>query len=88
MESISHHITPLVINSLRDRHTHKYTHTHTHTRTDNPHRINFKKPGTCRPQSGVHLVKKEDMDKSEKLCKQLRDQIVRERVETTAQGLV
>ena len=37
MRSISHHITPLVINSLGCGHT--------HTHTDDPHRINFKKPG-------------------------------------------
>jgi len=29
--SISHHITPLVINSLRGGHTNTHTHTHTHT---------------------------------------------------------
>ena len=35
MGSISHHITPLVINSLGSRHTRKQTHTHTyrHLRT-------------------------------------------------------
>ena len=51
MGFISHHITPLVINSLGRR----YTHTHTHTRmhTDNPHRIYFKKQGTRRPQAGM-----------------------------------
>ena len=31
---------PVVINSLRCEHTHT-----THTHTDDPHRINFKKPG-------------------------------------------
>ena len=36
MGSISCHITPLVINSLR---------VDTHTHTDDTHRINFKKPG-------------------------------------------
>ena len=47
MESISCHITPLVINSLGGGHTHTHTHTHahTHTHTDDLHRINFKKPG-------------------------------------------
>ena len=40
--SISHHIMPLVINSLRGRHTHR-----------RPHRTNFKKPGACRPQVSV-----------------------------------
>ena len=33
MGSISH-ITPLVINSLRGRHTHTHTQTHTHTHTN------------------------------------------------------
>ena len=41
MGSISHHITPLVINSLWGRQTDRHTHTHTYTR---PHRINSKKP--------------------------------------------
>ena len=40
--SISHHITPLVINSLRGGHTN----THTQTFAD---RSNSKKPGVCRP---------------------------------------
>ena len=49
MRSISGHITPLVVNSLRRRHTHTctythihtHTHTHTHTRmqTDDPHTL-------------------------------------------------
>ena len=30
MRSISHHITPLVINNLGHGHTHTQTHTHTH----------------------------------------------------------
>ena len=33
MRSISCHITPLVINSLRGGHTHKHMHTHIQTRT-------------------------------------------------------
>ena len=47
MGSISCHITPLVTNSLWGRDTHTYTqaNTHIHTHADNPHRINFKKPG-------------------------------------------
>ena len=45
MGSISHHIKPLVINSLRGGHTHTQTHTHTHTFAD---RSNSKKPGTRR----------------------------------------
>ena len=40
VEFISCHITPLVINSLRGRHT------HTNTRTDFPDKSNFKKPST------------------------------------------
>ena len=47
MGSISRHIMPLVINSLRGGHTHTHTHKHTHTHTDDPHKINFKKPGAC-----------------------------------------
>ena len=31
--SISHHITPIVINSLGGGHTNTHTHTHTHTHT-------------------------------------------------------
>ena len=60
MRFMSCHIMPLVINSLGCIHTHTHTHTHVHTyththarahihthtttHTDNPHRINFKKP--------------------------------------------
>ena len=44
MRSISHHITPLVINGLRW--THKQTHMHTY---EHPHRNNFKKPGLMLP---------------------------------------
>ena len=62
MGSISRHITPLVINSLGGGHTRKHTHTHIHTHTDDPHRINFKKPGVRRPQAGARLVlKKQSM---------------------------
>ena len=56
MESISRHITPIVINSLGGGHTHTHANTHTHTHTDNPHRINFKKPGARRPAAGARLV--------------------------------
>ena len=59
MGFISRHITPLVINSLVGRHTHANTHTH----TDDPHRINFKKPGVCQPVAGVPDLK------AVKLCK-------------------
>ena len=34
MGSISHHITPLVINSLGDEHTHTHTHAYRHSRTE------------------------------------------------------
>ena len=53
MESISHHIMPLVIDSLEGGHTHK--HTRTLTFTD---RSNSKKPGAHRPVAGAHLVLK------------------------------
>ena len=61
MESISGHITPLVINSLGGEHAHTHTHTDTHTHTHTythrrPHRNNFKKPGVLRPVAGAHLV--------------------------------
>ena len=32
------------------------THTHTNTHTNDPHRINFKKPGVRRPAAGARLV--------------------------------
>ena len=50
MGSISHHITPLVINSLGGRHTHTHTHTHILKFTD---RSNSKKPGAHRPVAGA-----------------------------------
>ena len=58
MGSISHHVMPLVINTLRGRHTHTdaHAHTHTHTHTNihihtctHPHRNNFRKPGARGP---------------------------------------
>ena len=60
--SISCNIIPLVINNLRDGHTHKCTHTHTdaHTQTytqththKHTHTNNFKKPGG--PATGQHV---------------------------------
>ena len=54
MGLILHHITPLVVNSLKGGHTHTYTHTH----TVNLHRINFKKPGARQPVAGMCLVYK------------------------------
>ena len=42
MGLISHHIMPLVNNSLRSR----QTHTHTRMHTDFAHKSNYKKPGT------------------------------------------
>ena len=48
MGSISHHIMPLVINSLRVVHAQLRTHTHTpHTFTDIYRQNNFKIPGAC-----------------------------------------
>ena len=54
---------PLVINSLgvdtythTHTHTHKHTHANKHTDTDDPHRINFKKPGAHRPVASTCLV--------------------------------
>ena len=54
-QSYEIYITPLVINNLGRGHTHTGTHTHTqmNTHTDDPHRINFKKPGARRLQAGV-----------------------------------
>ena len=54
MESISHHITPLVIDSLGGGHTHANTH------TDDPHMFNFKKPGARRPARTPGLKMKQD----------------------------
>ena len=47
MGSVSYHITPLVINSLRDGHTQTNTHIDIHGQS------NFKKPGARRP-AGWH----------------------------------
>ena len=56
MGSISHHITPLVINSLRaDTHANTHTHTHTHIQTFMD-RSNSKKPGARQPEAGTCLV--------------------------------
>ena len=44
---------PLVINSLGSGHTRNHTHTH----TDDPHKSNFKKPGTSRPVAGAPGLK-------------------------------
>ena len=50
MESISCHITPLVINSLgEDTHTHAHAHVHTDFRTESI-------LGTRRPAADMHLV--------------------------------
>ena len=48
MGFISHHITSLVIYSLGGGYI-------INTHTDDPHRINFKKPGMCWPQIEGHL---------------------------------
>ena len=55
MGSISHHITPLVINSLGGGHTHTHANTHTRIQTF-ADRSNSKKPGVCRLVAGAHLV--------------------------------
>ena len=60
MVFISHHVTPLVVYSLRGGHTYAHTHacmharTHAHTHADNLHAINFKEPGVHRPS--MHLI--------------------------------
>ena len=54
-----HHATSchwLLIALGVDTHTHTNTHINTHTRTDDLHRINFYKPGTCQPVAGTCLV--------------------------------
>ena len=56
MGSISSHVMLLVINSLRvDTHTH--THTHAHTYNDVRDKVNFKKPGICRPVAAAGMCK-------------------------------
>ena len=55
MGSISHHITPLVINSLGGAHTNTHTCKHTFIQTF-VDRSNSKKPGVHRPVAGTHLV--------------------------------
>ena len=50
--SISHHITPLVINSLGGGHTHANTHMHTFV-----DRSNSKKPGAGRSAPGLKTVR-------------------------------
>ena len=52
MWSISHHITPLVINSLRGGHTHINTHTDIRIRGQS----NSKKPGAHQPAPDACLV--------------------------------
>ena len=53
MRAISHHIMSLVINSLRQTHTHTHTYTHKHTQThtnirsNDQYKINLKK--SCLP---------------------------------------
>ena len=56
MGSISRHITPLVINSLGRGHTHTHARMHTNMHTDDPNRINSKKPGvTGRRAPGIKI---------------------------------
>ena len=63
MGSISHHIMPLVINSLRGGHTHATTHKSLQIFVD---RSNSKKPGACQPactwlkkKVGIAIISKE-----------------------------
>ena len=51
VEAFTNHFTPLVINSLGDRHT-KHTYTHEHIMN----KISFQKPGASQPQAGTWLV--------------------------------
>ena len=53
-QSYGLYITPLVTNGLRRGHAH----THTHMHTNEPHRINFKKPCACRPYNASGLKRK------------------------------
>ena len=63
MESISYHITPIVINSLgadtyecAHAHTRMYIHTDTYTKILTSQTKNFKKLGAHWPLAGAHLV--------------------------------
>ena len=38
-------------------HTHTHTHTNTNMQTNNPHKINFKKPGMCQPVASAPGLK-------------------------------
>ena len=50
VEAFTNHFTPLVINSLGDRHNkHTYTHEHIMNKTS------FQKPGVSQPQTGIWL---------------------------------
>ena len=51
MGFISCHIKSLVINSLRDGHSHAHTYTHTDVHIENF----FKKPGMSWPKAGAYL---------------------------------
>ena len=68
MGSISHHITPLVVNSLGGGDTHTHTHTHILKFTD---RSNSKKPGSHQPVAGVRQVKKYNTELSESIKQQI-----------------
>ena len=62
MGSMSHHITPLVVNSLRGgharTHTHIHTHTHTHTHTQtHTHTETRRAPGLKIAHYTVWLIK-------------------------------
>ena len=56
MGSISHHIMPLVINSLKGGHTHTHRHTHTHTHTQTQMQTSVQKQFLeTRRAAGAHL---------------------------------
>ena len=56
---------PLAINSLWGGHTHTHIRTNIYTNKDDPHMINFKKPGVHRPAASVRLILKYFMDRTE-----------------------
>ena len=70
MGSISHHITPLVINSLGGGHTHTHTHTHAYIRTETILRNQARaglRPARAWFKNGIGI-------EGQKVRKQVRDQ--------------
>jgi len=55
--SISHHITPLVIISLRGGYTHTHAHTHARKNTHIVNKSDFKKPVTHHPKASMPGLK-------------------------------